>query len=116
MTENQIQKAVFDHIRQRGVPGVIAFHPKNGGIHQRGRRRGINAGLGVKSGVSDIIALYRGKAYAIELKAEKGRPTVEQMQFVSDWNSAGGFATIVVGLDQALKVLETWGLLRGGVS
>jgi len=31
------------------------------------------------------------------------------MQFVSDWNAAGGFACIVVGLDQALKTLETWG-------
>src|SRR5262249_55327229 len=69
--------------------------------------------MGVRAGVSDFVLLHRGHAYALELKAPKGRPTIEQMEFVSDFNSAGGHACIAEGLDRALRVLETWGLLRG---
>ena len=49
--------------------------------------------------------------FALELKAENGRPTVEQMQFISI--APNGGACIAHGLDRALRVLETWGLLRG---
>jgi hypothetical protein len=57
LREDAIQKAVFQHLRTRGRPGIVAFHPKNGGIHQRGRRRGINAGQGVVSGACDVIVI-----------------------------------------------------------
>jgi hypothetical protein len=29
--EQQIQRAVFQHLHQRGAPDVFAFHPANGG-------------------------------------------------------------------------------------
>jgi hypothetical protein len=29
--EAAIQRAVFQHLRTRGAPGVFAFHPANGG-------------------------------------------------------------------------------------
>jgi hypothetical protein len=44
-----------------------------------GRRR-----LGARAGVADLILVHRGRAFALELKADDGRPTVEQMAFVSD--------------------------------
>jgi hypothetical protein len=113
LTENQIQRAVFDHIRQRGAPGVFAFHPKNGGVHQKGRRRGINAGLGVVSGVPDVIAIREGKVYAIELKTEKGKVSEAQFKAVENIRNAGGFACICHGLDRALACLETWGIIKG---
>lgn len=113
MNENAIQRAVFDHLRTRGAPGVFAFHPKNGGIHQRGRRRGINAGLGVVSGVPDVIAVHDGRIYALELKAENGRASEEQLEAISRLDQAGAFTAIAYGLDRALACLEAWGLLRG---
>lgn len=68
---------------------------------------------GYRAGVSDVACLYRGNFYALELKTEIGNPSVQQMEFVSEVNSAMGFACIVGGLDKALKVLEGWGLIRG---
>jgi hypothetical protein len=67
----------------------------------------------VKPGVADLIFLYDGRAFALELKSERGRPTAAQMQFLSDFRAAGGEASIASGLDQALRILEVWGLLRG---
>lgn len=101
------------HLRQRAAPGVFAFHPMNGGIHQRGRRAGINAGLGVVTGVPDVFCIWRGSVYAIELKTETGKPTAQQYEVVERIRDAGGFACICHGLDRALRCLEMWGILRG---
>lgn len=110
--EDQIQKAVFQHIRLRGAPGLVAWHTPNGG-----KRRPIEASifmsLGVRAGVSDIIAVHQGKVFALELKAEGGRPTETQLQFIADMEKAGAFTCVAVGLDRALATLEAWGLLRG---
>lgn len=110
--EDQIQRAVFQHIRSRGVPGLVAWHTPNGG-----KRKPIEAaifkGLGVSAGVSDIIAVYRGSIFALELKAEGGRPTESQLEFLADIGRAGAFTAVASGLDTALATLEAWGLLRG---
>jgi hypothetical protein len=60
-----------------------------------------------------LIFLHNGKTFALELKTERGRPTAAQTQFISEFRAAGGEASIASGLNQALRALETWGLLRG---
>jgi hypothetical protein len=110
--EDEIQRAICQHLRLRGVAGLVWFAVPNGG-----KRRPIEAailkGLGTRAGVADLILVHRGRCFALELKSDDGRSTVEQMAFVSDFNAAGGCACIVHGLDRALRTLEGWGLLRG---
>ena len=110
--EDQIQRAVFQHLKTRAAPGVFAFHVPNGG-----KRRPIEAsilkGLGVKAGVPDVIVCFRGNFFGLELKADGGRPTDKQLEAVDNIRDAGGFACVCEGLDRALKCLETWGILRG---
>jgi hypothetical protein len=111
--EQLIQRAVCQHLRQRGASGLVWFHVPNGG-----RRRPVEAaifsGLGVRPGVADVILLHRGRAFALELKTDRGRATAAQKQFLSDFRAAG--ASIANGLDQALRTLEAWDLLRGRAS
>jgi hypothetical protein len=57
--------------------------------------------------------LHEGKPFALKLKADGGRPTEAQLQFINDFRAAGGDAMVAEGLDQAPRVLETWNLLRG---
>lgn len=113
MNENQIQRAVFDHLRQRGARGVFAFHPKNGGVHQKGRRRGINAGLGVVSGVPDIIIIKEGRVSALELKAGKGRLSENQVTTHLQMIQCGCNVHVAFGLDDAIDWLEAKGFLKG---
>ena len=113
--EDQIQRAVIQHLRERGAPGIVFWHTPNGG-HRRKTEAAILKGLGVRAGVSDIIIIHKSRVFGLELKAPDGHPTESQMQFISDLNAAGGFGCIVEGLDSAIKVLETWGLLRGQAS
>lgn len=107
-----IQRAVFQHLRARAMPGVFAFHVPNGG-----KRRAIEAailkGLGVTPGVPDVIALHRGKFFGLELKAPGGRATEAQLECLEAIRGAGGYAVVCDSLDRALACLEEWGLLRG---
>ena len=113
--EDGVQRTVCQHLKIRGVRGLLWWHTPNGG-----KRRPIEAAimksLGVRAGVADLILLHAGRIFALELKADDGRSTATQLQFISDFNAAvapNGGACIAHGLDRALRVLETWGLLRG---
>jgi len=112
MTETEIHLAVADHLRRRAVDGLVWWACPNGG-----KRSPVEAaifqGLGVRAGASDLMALHAGTFYALELKAEAGKVSRAQEQFLAAVASAGGRAYVAYGLDEALCVLEDWGLLRG---
>lgn len=113
--EDQIQRAVFQHIHQRGAPGVFAFHPANGGS-RKPIEAAIFKGLGVVAGVPDVIAIHQGRAYALEIKADEGRLTLRQVSTHAALHIAGAKVATTYGLDAALRQLEQWGLLRGAAA
>jgi hypothetical protein len=113
--EQQIHRAVVQHLRQRGAPGLVFLHPANGGFRRRIEAR-IFSGLGVRPGASDLLLWHDGKSFALELKAPGGRATESQLAFLADMERAGAYTCMAEGVDRALKVLETWGLLRGKAS
>ena len=115
MTEQQIQKAVFQHFAQRSAPGVVAWHTPNGGFRRKAEAA-IMKGLGVLPGLPDVIAVKGGKLFALELKKPGGRLTRAQERMLIDLRAAGAMAMHAHGLDQALGQLERWGLLLGKVT
>jgi hypothetical protein len=112
MSEHQIHVAVVEQINKRGVKGMVFWHTANEGKHKPQYRSKLKT-LGVRNGVADLVFLHRGHFYSLELKAAKGRPTYDQMQFRSDIEAAGGSTCICQGLNAAIRVLEVWGLLEG---
>ena len=60
-----------------------------------------------RKGVSDILGLTKsGKLLAVEVKANKGRPSPEQKQFVADVRARGGFACIAWSVEEVKTALE----------
>ena len=112
--EQRIQRAVVQHLKCRGVKGLVFVHVPNGGYRQP-IEAAIFKGLGVRAGVSDLLLWHSGKSYALELKAPGGRATESQLQFLADMERAGACTCLAEGLDAALHKLEGWGLLRGKV-
>lgn len=112
LAESVIQVAVFAHLRQRGAPGVVAFHPRNGAPDQQ-HMAGINAGRGVVSGMPDVIAIKGGATFALELKTNGGALSAAQRTCHEALRAAGATVGVSYGLDQALQWLERCGLLRG---
>jgi hypothetical protein len=90
------------------------WHTPNGGARRK-TEAAILKGLGVRAGVADICILHAGQFYALELKAPGRCSTEAQIAFRDSVNAAGGFASEAVGLDAAIGVLESWGLLKGAV-
>jgi len=123
LTEDQIQRAVFANFKTRSAPNVFAFHPKNGGVHQIGRRAGINEGLGVVAGIPDVIAIqervFNVRVYALELKRESRRKRksteheLRQCETRLYMERCGVICGVAYGLDDALIWLEGHGLLEG---
>jgi hypothetical protein len=113
--EDQIQRAVFEHLALRSAPDVFAFHPANGGWRSR-IEAAILKGLGVRAGVPDVIAVRDGRTYALEIKSPGGRLTTAQNAAHAALRAAGAAVVTSYGLDEALAQLERWGLLRGRAS
>ena len=67
--EQIIHRAVSQHLRPRGVPGLVWWHTPNGGRRNRIEGAILN-GLGVRPGVTDLILLHHGRAFALELKTD----------------------------------------------
>ena len=89
VSEQGLQRTLADHLRARAVPGIYWFHPANGG------------------GRSAI-----GRTYGLELKADKGRVSPAQAQAHEEMRK-GAEVAVATGIDEAIKQLEAWQLLRG---
>ena len=112
--EREIQEAVVQHLRLRGVPGLVFFHVPNA------PRSAITGKLlkrmGMLAGVSDLILLYQGKFHALELKAPGKKPKLAQFDFMYLICAAGGDANWCDSLDDAIRCLQKWNLLIGHVA
>ena len=112
--EQQIHKAVVEHLRVRGVRGLVWWHPPNGG--GRGKRAARARHPGIHGPASArcirIIALHDGRVFALELKADNGRASEAQLAFLADMERAGACTCLARGIDAAVGALEQWGLLR----
>jgi hypothetical protein len=113
--EQQIQRAVIDHLRWRGMPGVFAFHPANGGWRSA-VEAAIFKSLGVVAGVPDIIIIHSGQCFGLELKADRGRLTDVQRDAHGRMRAAGACVAVAYGVDEAIGQLTEWQLLRGAAS
>ena len=112
--EAAIHAAVCDHLRLRAHPEVFFLHPANGGSRDIREAAHLKR-MGVLAGASDLLLWHRGNSFALELKAPGGRLSEAQLEFMARFNEAGGHSACAEGVDRALAVLESWGLLRGRV-
>jgi hypothetical protein len=104
LTEAQIQKAVFQHLKTRAHPDAVFWHVPN---TPEARRH-----AGYLEGCHDVHVWHRGNFFTLELKTDIGRPTVAQLKFRDRINDTGGFSMVVHGLDRAIGCLEEWGILK----
>jgi hypothetical protein len=111
MKELQIHLAVADHLRKRGIKGLVWFHVANGGFRNK-REAAVFKKMGLTAGVSDFILFYNSRLFCLELKAPGGRPSEAQLAFLGHIERAGAFTAMPTGLDAALATLEAWGLIK----
>lgn len=83
-----------------GVDCYFWYNASTGIFDPRTRRFRRNNSRHSIKGVSDILGLLEdGTFIAVEVKAPKGRATVEQKKFLEKINSMGGIGLLVFGVD-----------------
>lgn len=67
-------------------------------------------GLGVKAGIPDILILWRGALYGIELKAPRGSSSVDQVAIQETMRELGArIAADLSSIEAVEKQLRGWG-------
>jgi hypothetical protein len=113
--EDASQRCILQHLKLRAPRDAFYFHPANGGQRSPVEAAILN-GLGVRAGVPDLIIIYSGEVFGLELKAEGGKLTKLQEEAQEAMRRAGAKVATAIGLDAALKQLESWKLLKGWTS
>lgn len=108
--EQDLQRALADHLRAREQPSVYWFHAANGGARSAIEGATLKA-CSVRAGTPDIICIKDGRTSVSKL------PTVASAKpGVSPTTKCGKPAlnvAVAIGLDDAIVQLERWHLLRG---
>src|SRR5215831_15408002 len=105
--EAQLQRSVLEHLRWRGVSGLFVFHYPAGGWRSL-IEAAIFKSLGVVAGVPDLLLVYQGQLYGLELKTAYGRLTPTQIDTQQRMRGAGAIIATAVEIDAALERLEGW--------
>ena len=106
--EQALQRAVA-HYLNLALPDDAWFtaFPAGGGGRVRGA---ILKGMGLKAGVPDILIVWRGRAYWLELKAPGGRLNMAQgVTFHRLWRCDSP-AVVARNLDDVWQALTEWGI------
>ena len=106
------QSAIAKHFAWRARQGIWWAHIPNGGLRSK-IEASILHGQGVKPGAPDLLIVADGKAYFLEIKTKAGRVSQAQADCHEKLHRAGAEVAVCYGLDQALRQLEQWQLLRG---
>jgi hypothetical protein len=119
--EEQIHKSLVAQLRWRCRPGVIWFHVPNGGYRWKTTAATLKA-LGVRAGVADLQFIWSECIWSdmpqtcvlfLELKRPGGKQSPEQEQFETDCGLVSAHYEIAENIDDAIAILESYGLLRG---
>ena len=106
--EAQIQAAIVRWIRTC-APQVICFAIPNGGLRSK-REAAMLKWTGVLAGVPDLCVLACGEPHFIEVKAEKGRPSLEQNEFFARLDEQGVPWCVAKSIDDVRAAFDRWGI------
>ena len=111
LSEDAIQMALLEWLRlyDRGA-WELTHHSPNGGARSAVTGARLKA-MGVRRGFPDLtLWLPRGGFHglAVELKAAKGRPTPEQLDWLAHMSAIGWRAEVCCGFEAAQDVIASY--------
>jgi hypothetical protein len=105
--EDDLQMAVASYLDRCLGAYVYWCHIPNGGKRNK-REAGRLKSMGVKAGVADILLLFGGRPFFIELKAPKGTASDGQKEFRKIVERQSIKYIICRSLDEVMKALDEW--------
>ena len=106
--EAQIQAAIVAWVRTC-APQTICFSVPNGGFRSKPEAAMLKW-TGVLAGVPDLIVLDEIRTFFIEVKAENGRLSPDQTQFLARLSNIGKPWILARSIDDVRTAFERWGI------
>jgi hypothetical protein len=100
MNETELMNRILVAIS--GIPGVLAWR-NNTGATKIGNRF---VRYGLCPGSSDIIGLYNGRFFALEVKTARGEVSGSQFAFLKAVQTNGGLGRVVRSVEEAKGVFN----------
>jgi hypothetical protein len=114
--EDSLQRALAAYLDLALPHDACWFAVPNGGARSK-KEAAILAGLGVKPGAPDILVFWGGRAFAIELKAPRGRVSPAQEAMHQALRRAEVAVIVASSLGEVERWLAAWGVpLKGRIA
>lgn len=121
-----VEEHVREHAEQRAMTKVLtmeiarAGHVSPQGVvwfsldqsNSHDAVPGIRVGRGICAGVPDVIFLYQGKSYWLELKSRDGCLSDPQRSMAATLLLSGCRIGVATDVDGVLRALDEWGVPR----
>jgi len=107
MSEKDIERSILHYLSM--LPNCFSWKEDSQGMiwDKGGERKVIKLRSRYRAeGKSDILGVYRGKFFAIEVKSGRGKPTQAQLNFIESIKRAGGHGIVVWSLDEAISFMN----------
>ena len=105
--ESSVQAAIRDYLVMRGAcvirlnSGVM---PTPDGARQFAANTWHAPGHQRETaGAPDLLVMFRGTSFAVEVKRPGGRQSAEQREFQTAWETAGGWYILASSLDDLIR-------------
>jgi len=105
-SESLIQKQILAWLKSKRI---MAFTIKSTGTFDAKIGMFRKPSPWYRKGVADILGIYKGKPLAIEVKAEKGRVSPHQREFLEEFAREGGIAMVARSVEQVERALNEVG-------
>lgn len=106
--EYRLHCQIIDLLKLSGVTGLWYWHTPNGGKRHVREAAKLRA-MGVVAGVSDLALSIPGVGMAfVEIKAGKGRLSVQQQVFLEAMKAHGHRTAVVKSVEQAVELFTAW--------
>lgn len=110
-SEEQVQRALAEYLAWNLKPGVCWTHMPSGGMRDRVAGAKLKA-MGHHAGWPDLQFVYCGTILFLELKTDRGRVSDAQLAVHQALRAQGVTVRVAAGLDDALAIIDEWGLFR----
>ena len=104
LSESRIQEQIVKTLRK--IDNLIVFSVPNELAGSQARRMSQFIRTGLLAGVSDLIVIYHGAVYFIEVKTQKGKQSDRQKRFQTKVERQGFDYYIVRSVQDVLSILS----------
>lgn len=107
--EASLQESLFAELQVTLPFDAFVFAVPNGGSRHPAEAKNLQK-QGVVAGVPDLILIYRGKAFGLELKSEKGRTSDSQLKTFPKLRTAGMRIEVARTRNEAVEHIKEMGI------